>query len=185
MYYLKQSHSIWLTGLPSSGKTTISKKLLNILNKYFPLIILDSDECNKFFYKKKNYSLVERKKSTLNFIKLTKILLRSKCIIIISANHACNFQRNLARKKIKKKYKEIWIHSSISKCKRRDVKKLFYKAKKGIVKNLIGYDLKFDKPLRYNLKVNTENNSLDICSKMIIKFLLKKKIIYASKNKSK
>ena len=53
MYYLKKSHSIWLTGLPSSGKSTISKKLFKILNKFFPVIILDSDECNKFFYKKK------------------------------------------------------------------------------------------------------------------------------------
>ena len=185
MYYLKQSSSIWLTGLPSSGKTTISKKLFKILNKYFPVIILDSDECNKFFYKKKNYTLEERKKSTLNFIRLTKILLRSKCIIIISANHAQNFQRNLARKKIKKKYKEIWVHSSTSQCKKRDVKKLFSKAKKGMVKNLIGYDLKFDKPLKYNLKVNTENNPLDICSKMIVRFLLKEKLIYASKNKSR
>ena len=100
MYHLKQSSSIWLTGLPSSGKTTISKKLFKILNKYFPVIILDSDKCNKFFYKQKNYSLEERKKSTMNFIRLTKILLRSKRMIMIAANHAKNFQRNLARKKI-------------------------------------------------------------------------------------
>ena len=185
MYYIKKSHSIWLTGLPSSGKTTISKRLFQMLNKCFSVIVLDSDQCNKFFYKRKNYSLKERKNSTLNFVKLTKILLKSKSIIIISANHASNAQRYLARQKIKKKYTEIWINSSIAKCKKRDVKKLFYKAKKGIIKNLVGYDIPFDKPVNYNLMVNTENKSLDICSKMIIKFLLKKKIIYESKIKSK
>lgn len=182
MYLLSKSISIWLTGLPSSGKTTLAKKIFKILKKNIPVIILDSDECNKFFYKKKDYSLKERKKSTLNFIKLTKILLRTKCLVIISANHSNNFQRELARKKIKKKYKEVWVYSSILKCKKRDVKKLFLNAKRGLVKNLVGYDIKFDLPKKHDLKINTENNSLDKCSKMLINFLLKNKIIYEIKN---
>jgi adenylylsulfate kinase len=180
MYLLKKSHSIWLTGLPSSGKSSISKFILKKLGKKFPVILLDSDECNKFFYLKKNYDKIERNKSTFKYIKLTKILLRTNCLVIVSANHALNFQRSLARTQLKKKYSEIWINTSLKDCKIRDVKNLFYKAKKGTIKNLVGHDIKFEKPLKNDFKVNTKNNTLDNSAKMIIEFLLKKKIIYGS-----
>jgi len=182
MYILKKSHSIWLTGMPSSGKTSISKLVAKKLGKKFPIIILDSDECNKFFFNKKNYTKLERKNSTLKYIKLCKILLRTNCLIIVSANHAINYQRRLARKKLNKKYTEIWINTSIGTCKKRDVKGLFHRAKIGKLNNLIGHDIKFDKPIKFDLKINTEKKSLDSSVKMILNFLLKQKIIYASKN---
>ena len=104
---------------------------------------------------------------------MSKILLKTNCLIVVSANHAINYQRQLARKKLKKKYSEIWVNTSIKTCKKRDVKKLFYKAKKGIINNLIGHDIAFDKPLKFDLKIDTEKKSLDTSAKMIIKFLLK------------
>ena len=113
---------------------------------------------------------------------MSKILLRAKCLIIVSANHAINYQRQLARNKLKKKYSEIWINTSIKTCKKRDVKKLFHKAKKRKINNLIGHDIKFDKPLKFDLKINTEKKSLDSSAKMIMNFLLKQKIIYDIKN---
>ena len=83
------------------------------------------------------------------------------------------------KKKLKNKYSEIWVSTNLKECKKRDVKKLFLNAKKGNLKNLIGYDLKFDKPKNYDLKIDTKNKSLDKSTKMLLNFLLKKKILYA------
>ena len=80
MYFLKKSHSLWLTGLPSSGKTSISKNITKKLGKNFPVIVLDSDECSKFLFIKRDYSTQERKNSTLKYVNLSKILLRTKCL---------------------------------------------------------------------------------------------------------
>jgi adenylylsulfate kinase-like enzyme len=180
-YSLKKSHSIWMTGFPSSGKTTISKNFFLEFSKEFPTIILDSDECNKFFFSKRDYSKKERNISTLKYINLVKILLRTKCLIIISANHSFNSQRLLARKILKKNYSELWVSTNIQECKKRDVKKLFLKAKKNKLQNLIGHDLKFEKPNNYDLKIDAKNKSLDQSTKMIKDFLLYNKIIYAKK----
>ena len=79
MYILKKSHSIWLTGIPSSGKTSISKTIVKKFGKKFPIIILDSDECNKFLFSKKNYSKLERKNSTLKYIKVFNNCLSKSC----------------------------------------------------------------------------------------------------------
>ena len=178
-FSLKKSHSIWMTGFPSSGKTTISRNFFLQFSKQFPIILLDSDECNKFLFTKKGYSKEERNISTLKYIELTKVLLKTKCLIIISANHAFNSQRNLAKKKLKKKYSEVWVSTNLKECKKRDVKKLFFNAINGNLKNLIGYDLKFDKPKNYDLKIDTQNKSLDKSIKMLLNFLLKEKILYA------
>ena len=53
-----------------------------------------------------------------------------------------------------------------------------FKAKKGEIKNLIGYDLKFDKPNKYDLKINTKSIDIFECYKKIEKTLIKKIISY-------
>ena len=177
-YKLKKTHSIWFTGLPSSGKTTIGKFLLKKLsNTSLPVILIDADEFKNIFFDKRKYTKTERLNSTKKFVKLCKILLRTKILIIISANHAFNDQRNFVRKKLKKKYSEIWINTPLKDCKKRDVKKLYNKAKKGLIKNLVGHDLKFEKPKKHNLKVNSKNNTLEYSGNLIISYLKNKNII--------
>ena len=70
----------------------------------------------------------------------------------------------------------------MSTCKNRDVKKLYKKAEVGKIKNLVGFDLKFEKPLNYDLKINTKKNKtsaavVSVINKLIQKGVIKK-IIY-------
>ena len=101
----------------------------------------------------------------------------TKVLVIVSANHAFKEQRKLARKTFKSKYSEIWISTPIEVCKKRDVKKLYTKAKRGKITNLIGHDLIFDNPINYDLKINTVVNSKKKCVDTIFNFLKIKKII--------
>ncbi len=174
---LKKAHSIWFTGYPSSGKTTIAKLLIKKLDEYnLPVVNLDGDQIRSLF-KNKIYGKKTRLNSVNDYINLVKIVMKTKNLVIVSANHAFKEQRKLARKTFKSKYSEIWISTPIEVCKKRDVKKLYAKAKSGKITNLIGHDLIFDNPINYDLKINTVVNSKKKCVNTIFNFLKRKKII--------
>ena len=173
---IKKTHSIWFTGYPSSGKTTIAKLLLKKLNSLkVPAVNFDGDEIRDLLSQKK-FDKNSRLNSVKSYIKLTKIIMNSKIIVIVSANHAFKQQRRMARDTFRTKYSEIWIDTPLEICKKRDVKNLFSKAKKGKLKNLVGSDLKFDEPTNYDLKINTLVNSKKKCVNIIIDYLTSKKI---------
>lgn len=177
-FKLTRSHSIWFTGYPSSGKSTIAKFLqLKLKSSSIPAIILDGDYMRKYFLKDKNYTRYNRVKSVQYYIGLVKLLMQIKVIIIVAANHAFKEQRKLAKKILKKKYSEIWISTPLKICKKRDVKGLYQKAKKNKLKNLVGHDLKFDRPENYDYKISTSKYSKSICAFQLLKFLEKKGII--------
>lgn len=176
-YKISCSHSLWFTGFPSSGKSTLAKLLkakLKSLN--VPVLILDGDEVRKKYLSNLSYDKKDRISSVDFYISLVKFLMQINVIVIISANHATNEQRKLSRSRLKNKYSEIWISTPLNICKKRDVKKLYQKAKKGKISNLVGYDIKFDTPDQYDLKINAIKKKED-CIKKLINFLTKKKIL--------
>ena len=75
---LKKAHSIWFTGYPSSGKTTIAKLLIKKLNEYnLPAINLDGDKIRNLF-KNKIYNKKTRLNSVNDYINLVKIIMMTK-----------------------------------------------------------------------------------------------------------
>tara|TARA_B100000963_G_C22590429_1_gene655210 strand:+ start:273 stop:818 length:546 start_codon:yes stop_codon:yes gene_type:complete len=177
-YKLLKSHSLWFTGYPSSGKSTLAKLLKQKLKPHnLPVIILDGDEIRKKFLKTYKYNKSDRISSVNFYILLVKKLMEINILVVVAANHALNQQRHLARKSLKEKYSEIWISSSLKTCKKRDVKGLYKKAKKKKLINLIGQDLKFDIPKRYDYKIKTDKLKKENCVNKLLNFLIKKKIL--------
>ena len=109
-YKISSSYSLWFTGYPSSGKSTVAKLLkIKLESHKIPVLILDGDEIRKNFFQGLKYSKLDRIKSLKFAISIVKFLMQINVIVIISGNHATKEQRKLARQKIKKKYSEIWI----------------------------------------------------------------------------
>ena len=59
---------------------------------------------------------------------------------------------------------------------RKEMSKIYKKAKQNNIKNLVGYDIKFDNPKNYDLKINTTKKKAD-CINKLFTFLKKKKIL--------
>ena len=78
-YKISNSYSLWFTGYPSSGKSTIAKLLKAKLKvQKIPVLILDGDEIRKNFFHKLKYNKLDRMKSLKFAISLVKFLMRIK-----------------------------------------------------------------------------------------------------------
>jgi len=162
----KKGILFWVTGLPGSGKTMISKLVKNeIQKKYGPTIVVSGDDLRKIF-NFKNYDYESRKKLSFKFIKFAKFITDKRLNLIFAT--VCMFEH--ARKWNKKNipnYCEIYIKTTIKKIIKLKRKKLYLKNKK----NLVGIDIKPELPKRPDiiLKNNFSKNPTELKKTLLTK----------------
>ena len=89
--------------------------------------------------------LNQEKKNMQRYIRLSKWLFKHNINLIAAINGAIQSDRDLLRNEITN-YKEIYLNCSLKERIKRDKKKLYERALKGEVKNVLDVDIKFDKP---------------------------------------
>ncbi len=151
---------IWLTGLPCSGKTTIAKKLVNILHAE----ILDGDDIRTFM-KNSDFSLEGRKRHMLS---VAEIAYRFSKYVPVVVSLVSPIRE--VREEIKKKYPnvvEVHVDCSIEECEKRDVKGMYALARKGEIKNFTGIDASYEAP-EESIVVNTQEQNVEETVKEIL-----------------
>lgn len=72
---------------------------------------------------------------------------------------------------------EIFVTTPLDVCEKRDVKGLYKKARKGEIKGFTGIDQVYEEPMHADLKVTTENNSIQESTYQVIEFLEQQNVI--------
>ena len=142
---------IWITGISGSGKSTFGKYFFKKFKKSKKnTIFFDGDEFRKIFLDDIKYTLQDRDKNALRLTSLVKYLSDQNTNIVISANITSQRFRNWCRKNIKN-YFEVFIDVPMKILIKRDYKKLYEKALKKKIKNVVGVDIPFIKPKKPDL----------------------------------
>jgi len=165
---------LWMTGLPSSGKTTIIRKLAeNIKN----LAILDGDELREWL-SPKNFSRKGRDEHNRRVAHIAKILLEHNVPVGVSLISPYLENRESAKKIINnnKKFFEVYVKCSLEKCEERDVKGLYKKARNNEIKNFTGVNDPYDEPPNPDILIDTEKYTDKECVKKVLDFLKSKNL---------
>ncbi len=163
---------VWLTGLSGSGKTTIAnnlkKKLLNTKKK---VLLIDGDKFRKKNKTKNSFSKKNIYKNNISIIQNIYRIKKKYDFIIVSVISPLKKTRLIAKKTFGKSYFEVFVNCSIKELLKRDTKKLYIKAKKNIIKNLIGYNSKiiYEKTKYKKIKVNTHLETVNQSTIKILK----------------
>ena len=161
----------WLMGPTSSGKTTISERLIKICQKKkFSIIHYDGDEVrdlfgNNFGFDEKNRNLVIH-----SLVYMAKKANNSGMPCIVSALTAHNSAREFIRSEIIN-LKTIYVKCPISVCAYRDPKGLYKKAKNNEINTLIGYNSDYIEPINPDLTLHTNNYSIEENTNQLLNFL--------------
>ena len=156
---------LWMTGLPSSGKTTIIRKLAeNIKN----LAILDGDELREWL-SPKNFSRKGRDEHNRRVAHIAKILLEHNVPVGVSLISPYLENRETAKKIINnnKKFFEVYVKCSLEKCEERDIKGLYKKARNNEIKNFTGVNDPYDEPPNPDILIDTEKYTDKECVKKV------------------
>ena len=164
---------VWFTGLSGVGKTTLAKILNNELLKLnFIFKMIDGDVFRK---KNKNNNIFSKTnivKNNLSIISHVKEIQNKYDFILISVISPLLKTRNFAKIRFGEQYFEIYVKCKIQTLEKRDTKKLYAKAKKNLIKNLIGYNSKIKYEISKYKKITIDTDKLN--KSEAVKIIMKK-----------
>jgi adenylylsulfate kinase len=164
-----QGYTIWFTGLPCCGKTTIANQVAVLLKKKGYLVEqLDGDIIRQNFSSDLSFSKKDRDENIKRATFLAKMLSRNNVVVLASFVSPYRKERRKARKEIKN-FVEVFVRCPVKICMKRDVKGMYKKALEGKIQHFTGVDDPYEEPEHPELIVDTDIESLDESVEKVIK----------------
>ncbi|MEU5346704.1 MULTISPECIES: adenylyl-sulfate kinase [Streptomyces] len=156
--------TIWLTGLPSAGKTTIAYELAGRLREEGHRVeVLDGDEIRTFLTAGLGFSREDRHTNVQRIGFLADLLARNgvKTLVPVIAPYADS--REAVRKRHQASgaaYIEVHVATPVEVCSERDVKGLYAKQAAGEISGLTGVDDPYEEPESPDLRIESHTQSV-------------------------
>ena len=165
--------TVWFTGLPSSGKSTLAKVLKDEIEKKNRHVeILDGDEVRLRLSKGLGFSKEDRDENIRRISYVAKIITRCGAVAVTCAISPYKSIRQEARQEIQD-FIEVFVDCELDECVKRDVKGLYKKALSGEIKNFTGISDPYEKPDNPEIIVNTSSETIEQSLKIIVNGLIK------------
>jgi adenylylsulfate kinase len=161
---------IWLTGLPSSGKTTIAQGVVEYLSKNnIRVEHLDGDIVREIF-PQTGFNKEERDRHIRRVGYLAAMLEKHDVTVVASFispyREAREFVRSLCRNFI-----EIHVSTPLEVCEQRDPKGLYAKARRGEIKEFTGIDDPYEEPSEPELRIDTTDQTIRESVQIVVDFI--------------
>ena len=159
---------LWLTGLPASGKTTITEELRETLKQDgFKVEIMDGDEVRRNLSPDLGFSKEDREVHAKRVCYVSKLLSRNGVAVIVALISPYRKFREHVRNEIED-FVEVYVKCSLDTCIQRDPKGLYKKALNGEITNLTGLQDPYEEPLNPELVLDTEKGTPNECAQNTI-----------------
>ncbi|MCI0384917.1 adenylyl-sulfate kinase [Streptomyces sp. CNQ085] len=157
--------TIWLTGLPSAGKTTIAHALAGRLrDEGHRVEVLDGDEIREFLSAGLGFSREDRHTNVQRIGFVAELLASNgvKALVPVIAPYADS--REAVRKRHQAEstaYLEVHVATPVEVCSERDVKGLYARQAAGELSGLTGVDDPYEAPADPDLRIEAHTEPVD------------------------
>lgn len=159
--------TVWFTGLPSSGKSTIASALEQVLvQRRVHAYRLDGDNIRFGLNKNLGFSAEDRKENIRRIGEVAKLFADSGCIALTSFISPYAADRDAARAlhdAAGLPFFEVFVDTPIAECEKRDPKGLYKKARAGEIKGFTGVDDPYEAPAKPELRLAAGTMSVEEC----------------------
>ena len=173
------SFTIWFTGLPSSGKSTLAVELEEVLfERGFHTYILDGDNVRHGLNKNLGFTPEDRTENIRRLGEVTKLFRDAGVITMTAFISPYRLDRQMARELSNdRSFIEAFVDCPVEVCEQRDPKGAYKKAREGIIKDFTGVSAPYETPENPELHLRTDTMSVKECVQVIIEYLIKNKFI--------
>ena len=163
--------TLWFTGLPSSGKSTLARRVEEILlERGMNVEVLDGDEVRENLSKGLGFSKEDRDTNIRRIGFVAKLLSRNGVVAITAAISPYKDVRDEMRRAIGR-FVEVYVQCPIDVLKERDVKGLYKKALAGEIKHFTGVDDPYEAPAKPEILIESEKETVEESAAKIIRTL--------------
>lgn len=160
-----QGATIWLTGLPSAGKTTIAYALAERLRgEGHRVEVLDGDEIREFLSAGLGFTAEDRHTNVRRIGFVAELLASNGVKALVPVIAPYQRSREAVRKRHEAAgttYLEAHVATPVEVCSQRDVKGLYAKQAAGEISGLTGVDDPYETPAAPDLRIEAHIQSVD------------------------
>lgn len=161
---------IWFTGLSGSGKSTLGHAVEEELHRQgCRTIVLDGDNMRHGLCGDLGFSEADRHENIRRIGEVAKLFVEAGTIVLTAFISPFRADRERARGIVGAgDFIEIYCRCPVEICEQRDVKGLYAKARAGQIREFTGITSPYEAPQQADLIVDTDVESLDVCSERIL-----------------
>ncbi|MGW0905596.1 adenylyl-sulfate kinase [Streptomyces sp. NPDC002853] len=156
--------TIWLTGLPSAGKTTIAYELAGKLGEDGHRVeVLDGDEIREFLSAGLGFSRADRHTNVQRIGFVAELLARNGVKVLVPVIAPFADSREAVRKRHQTggtPYLEVHVATPVEVCSVRDVKGLYARQAAGEISGLTGVDDPYEAPESPDLRIESQDQTV-------------------------
>ena len=175
--------TIWLTGLPSSGKSTIGFSLEHVLVQQGRLAyVLDGDNVRHGLNKNLGFSAEDRAENIRRIGEVAKLFANAGVVTITSFVSPYRADRDAARKLHEDAgvpFVEVFVDTPVEECEKRDPKGLYKKARSGEIPNFTGISDPYEAPEKAELVLKAAETKLEDCVARLAGYLAERGVLSA------
>lgn len=158
----QQPKLIWFTGLSGSGKSTLANAVESqLFEDGYLTYLLDGDNIRTGLNKDLGFSDSERIENIRRIAEVAKLMMDAGLLVVSAFISPFRGEREMIADLVgKDNFLEVFVDCPLEVCEQRDVKGLYAKARKGIIKNFTGIDSPYEKPLNPTVHIYSDKEEL-------------------------
>ena len=156
--------TIWLTGLPSAGKTTIAHAVADLLRAEGRRVeVLDGDVARETLTADLGFSRADRDRNVERIGYVAALLAKHGVVVLASVISPFAAARDSVRARHAASglpFAEVHVATPVGVCAARDVKGLYARQRTGEISGLTGVDDEYEPPLAPELRLDTDGRTV-------------------------
>ncbi|WP_316520097.1 adenylyl-sulfate kinase [Kitasatospora brasiliensis] len=157
--------TVWLTGLPSAGKTTLAYALAEELRREHRRVeVLDGDEIRAALSEGLGFSRADRQANVRRIGLVAEVLARNGVTVLVPVIAPYADSRQAVREHHRGSgtpFLEVHVATPVEVCAERDVKGLYAKQAAGEISGLTGVDDPYEAPQDPELRLETHTATVE------------------------
>lgn len=149
--------TVWMTGLPSSGKSTLASAAeRQLLATGRPAYVLDGDNLRHGLNGDLGFDAADRAENVRRAAHLARVLADAGSVVLVALVSPYERDRALARSihdEAGLPFLEVYVSTPLEECERRDPKGLYARARRGEIRHFTGVDDPYEPPRNPELEL--------------------------------
>ena len=164
---------IWLTGLSSSGKSSVARELdRQLFATDCRSYVLDGDNVRHGLNRDLGFSRDDRAENIRRIGEVAKLFAESGTIVLTAFISPYRSERHHARSLCDDiPFIEVFLRCPLDVCESRDTKGLYQKARSGLLQGFTGIDAPYEEPRHPEMVIDTDRVDVEGCAELIIEHL--------------